>query len=441
MIQLVIAFLVLGIVIAAILWIPARPSVAIALLIGMYGSEQVLAAAFPLLVANGSLFNFVIGGVGMLAIIVSVLRSGFPRPPVELLIAFGLLFFLTCTSLIWSSGPILGTEWVTHFVAEIPLAILLPIATLRRFDDFKPVVQVSALLATLVALSTIISPIISSYSGRTYLTEGGTVLSPAEFTGLAFVLVATIDKRFLGFLAGVRIPIAGALAAGTLLSGARGQFLLAVGLVALIFLARRYSTRLTGLVATIILLLVAVPIAFVVIFSDLGLPSFRASKRFTQESVTAGFEIRLGLISESLTLERPIVGHGVGAWSFMHNRVDATTTQLDSMTLHPHNSLAQVYFELGIIGLLLFGWILSIGVRNIRLLFSIHRTNAPLRSVVAAFTAYFVYAVLLSMKQSTFLAAMGIYISIASLTALIETSRAQETEESTHLREQSGDIL
>ena len=245
MIQSGLAFLAILLIATAAFWAIFRPSAAIGLLVSLYATEQILAGGLPFIDAYGSGFNVLIGVVCVMAMGVAVVRFGLPRLPVGYLGTFAALFSFVCISLAWTSSPVLGAKWITHFAAEIPLAILLPLVTLRRTDDFRPPVQVSILLAVIAALGVIASPLIVSYTGRTHLTEGGTVLSPAEFTGMAFVFVVILDRRFLGVLATFRIPIAIILAAGTLLSGARGQFLLAIGLAGMIRLARLYSTPMT----------------------------------------------------------------------------------------------------------------------------------------------------------------------------------------------------
>jgi O-antigen ligase len=257
------------------------------------------------------------------------------------------------------------------------------------------------------------------------LAEGWTVLSPAEFTGVAFIFLTILERRFLGVLATFRLPIAVVLALGTLLTGARAQLLLAIGIAGAIRLARLYRTQLTGILATIAIALISILAACLVIFTDVNIPHFRASDRFTTESMGQGFEVRLGFIRESLTLDSPVFGNGVGAWSYMHNRVDVKPGQKEGLTLYPHNSLAEVYFEFGTVGLLLFCWILYIGARNARFLSVRYNDEPELRSLAAAITAYFIYSFLLSLKQSTFLAAIGLYLSISMLCVLIQMNRTE----------------
>lgn len=433
MIQSGLAYLAIILITSAAFWAIRRPSAAIGLLVSLYAAEQLIAGGLPFMNTYGSAYNFLIGGICLVAMGIALVRFGFPRPPRGFLSAFAALFFFVCTSLAWTSSPILGTDWVKHFAAEIPLAILLPLMTLRCTDDFRPPIQVSVLLAIIVAFGVIASPLVAAYSGRTYLTEGGTVLSPAEFTGIALIFVVILDRKFLGVLATLRIPIAIILAAGTLLSGARGQFLLAIGLAGAIRMARLYSAQITGVLATVALVLIGVLIASAVIFTDLNIPSFRASERFTSESITMGLEVRLGFIKESFTLDKPIFGHGIAGWSYRRNHIDAERDQMEGFVLYPHNSLAQVYFEFGIVGLLLFGSILYIGARNARFLLARYKDEPELRSLAATITAYLAFSFLLSLKQSTFLAAIGLYLSISMLCALIELHTTETPENaSTH---------
>jgi len=113
----------------------------------------------------------------------------------------------------------------------------------------------------------------------------------------------------------------------------------------------------------------------------------------------------------------------------MHNHRDAERSQMKGLTLYPHNSLAQVYFEFGALGLLLFCSILFIGVRNARYLLARYKNEPGIRSLVTAVAAYFAFSFLLSLKQSTFLAAIGFYLSGSMLCALIQLSKTDSSED------------
>ncbi len=112
----------------------------------------------------------------------------------------------------------------------------------------------------------------------------------------------------------------------------------------------------------------------------------------------------------------------------MHNHIDGERDRMLGFVLYPHNSLAHVYFEFGVVGLFLFGSILYTGARNARVLLARYKNDPELRSLTAAIAAYLAFSFLLSLKQSTFLAAIGIYLSTSMLCALIEL-RTSETME------------
>ncbi len=75
--------------------------------------------------------------------------------------------------------------------------------------------------------------------------------------------------------------------------------------------------------------------------------------------------------------------------------------------------------------MLLFLWVCSPGLRLARRPYAYHANDPAIRISISAMGAYFVCSFLLSMKQSTFLAATGLYLPIAMLTALLEIARAQ----------------
>jgi O-antigen ligase len=112
----------------------------------------------------------------------------------------------------------------------------------------------------------------------------------------------------------------------------------------------------------------------------------------------------------------------------MHNHVDVEKRRGAKLTVHPHNSLAHVYFEFGVVGFLLFGSILFVGARNARFLLARYRNEPAIRSLVATIAAYLAFSFLLSLKQSTFLAAIGIYLSTSMLCALVELHRTETLE-------------
>jgi hypothetical protein len=420
-----IAYLVMIAVAGATISIAYRPSVAIGLLIGMYAAEQLLTPQLGFLGSDSTVFNFFVGVVCLFAATIALIRKGVPRVPTELAAVFSGFFLVVTLSLAWTTGPKLGTYWITHFIAEIPLSIILPIMTIRRLGDIKPMCQLVVLLAFCAALGFVTSPLTMIMAGRTLLTDEGTILSPAELTGAGLILIALLPGHFLGMLARFRVPIGVLLAIGTLVSGARGQFIISVVLVTLIVIARQYSTQMAGIVATIGIVVASAVAAIIWTTTEIVLPGFQSSDRFSSESISDGIAIRLDLLYRSLDATSPIFGNGIGSWSRMFNGFDLEPRLIESLTVHPHNSLAQSYYETGVVGLGLFVWLIAIGLRHVAHLRQHSGEDRTLASLSETFGAYLAYSFLLSLKQSTFLACSGVYVSVAILSVLAGAANRQ----------------
>jgi O-antigen ligase len=403
--------------------VPSRPSIAIGLLITLYAVEQMLMALLPFLAANSALYNYTVGAVGALAVVVALYRFGAPHTPRSYLALVGFFFLYTCASFLWTPAPITAAEWLTHFVAEVPLCVLVSICTLRGYEDFKAPIRLVVVISTLVSVTLLTNPA-QSIGGRTYLVGLATVLSPAEMTGAALVLLASVDRDTLGFLARVRAPIGIALALALFQSGARGQFLLALALPLILFFGRRLSAGLTGALTTVLAMLVAGALTLALFVFDADLPRVRAPDRYSISALAEGLGQRAQFIRESLTFERPIFGHGVAGWSYMHNHTDFVSKLDRSRITYPHNSLAHVYFELGLIGLVPFVALIALtiyqGVGVVRAL----ARDPVLQRLAGGMLLFFLFSFGLSLKQSTYLAILGFYLS-GSMIAVLSTNARQ----------------
>jgi O-antigen ligase len=414
----VLLLLVLG----AMLRVPSRPSIAVGLLITLYAVEQMLMSHLPFVASNSSLYNYTVGAVGALAILISLYRFGAPRIPRSYLALVGFFFLYTCASFLWTPAPITATDWLTHFVAEVPLCVLVSICTLRSYEDFKAPIRLVVAIATLVSVTLLTNPA-QEIGGRTYLVGLATVLSPAEMTGAALVLLASVDRDTLGVLARLRVPIGVTLGLALFQSGARGQFLLAITLPAVLFVSRRLVAGLTGGLATVLALTLAASMMLALVAFDSDVSRVRAPARYSAGALAEGLGQRLQFIEESLTFERPIFGRGVAGWSYMHNHADFVSKLDRSRITYPHNSLAHVYFELGLIGLIPFVALIALTVhQGLAVLRSLAR-DPVLQRLAGGMLLYFFFSFGLSLKQSTYLAILGFYLSGSMIAVLATSSR------------------
>ena len=416
--------MLLLLVLSAMCVIPARPSIAIGLLITLYGVEQMLMAQLPFMAAYSALYNFTVGVAGSIAILSALYRFGTPRIPTAYLCVVGLFFLYTCISILWTDAPITGREWLAHFIAEVPLCVLIPIFTLRQYDDFKAPIRFVLAVSVLVSLTLLVNPA-SAFGGRTYLVGIATVLSPAEMTGAALVLLTALDRDVLGLFARVRIPTALLMATALYRSGARGQFLLAIVLPLLLYLSRRFTTGLSAAASTALAVIVAAAVGLGVVAFDTDLPTIQVEERYSAESMSESLRMRFEFIEESLTLDKPIFGHGVAGWSFMHNYSDVVSKLDRGRIMYPHNSLAHVYFELGLVGILLFVGLIAVALLQARILLrSIPRSHVASR-LAGALLLYFLFSLGLSLKQNTYLAILGVYLSASMISVLMVIARQE----------------
>ena len=425
MIQLFLYYLLAAVVVGTAIWSLSRPSASIGLFIGLYATEQMLLGRLQWAEGYGQAYNLAVGVVCSLAILRGFHKYGAPAIPWRYAAAFFSLFFLVCASFLWTPAPITASNWLRHFAVEGPLAFILPIVTLRSRDDFAAPIKVTVVLALITALWTLATPFGSGIGGRTLLLEFGAVLPPAQLMGTAVIAVALLESSTLGFLHRIRIPVGLILVGGLYLSGARGQFLASIALSAWVLFARRIDLRAMTLVGIMGLgfVVVTATALFVVADSDVEKLLPRTG-RFSVESMSSGLEVRRRMVEKSISFDRPVFGHGIGGWSFMINRRDKIG-RLENALKHPHNSLMQAWFELGLVGLSVFLWILAIGWSTALSLLRRYKGDPVMHALTAMAATYLAFEFVLSLKQSTVMGALGIYLSVSMLVALAQISRVE----------------
>lgn len=434
MIQLFLYYLLAAVVVATAFWSLSRPSASIGLFIGLYATEQMLLGRLQWAEGYGQAYNLAVGIVCSIAILRGLHKYGAPHIPWRYATAFFWLFFLICASYLWTPAPITAGNWIRHFAVEGPLAFILPIVTLRSRQDFAAPIKVTVILALITALWTLSTPIGSGIGGRTSLLEFGTVLPPAQLMGTALIAVALLDRTVLGLFYRLRILVGLALGGGLYLSGARGQFLASVALSAWALFARRIDLRAMTLAGALGLGFAVVGASALFIAADSDVEKLLPrTGRFSSESMSSGLEARRRMVEESITFDRPVFGHGVGGWSFMHNGMDKIPRR--AAVKHPHNSLMQAWFELGMVGLSLFLWILWIGASSALALLRKCKRDPVMHSLTAMAATFLAFEFVLSLKQATVMSALGIYLAASMLVALtqisrIETRKAAESENS-----------
>ena len=397
----------LALALTCALLVAKRPQLALALFISMYGAEQLITSSVGYFAAHTEYYNYAVGFVCVAAILVSLFRDGVPRIDVPISVLFLLLVLLTTASLLWTNAPIGGAFAIKHFYAEAVLCFILAFFVIRREGDLDSVIFAACGFGLLVTFAIFFAPA-STVGGRATVVEGGTVLSTSELAGTCMILVACADRRMLGSLMKLKIPLVILLAIGCLLTGSRGQFIFAVGL-SLLLLASSEGGKKTMVILGVLGAAVGLFAVEFLISNDIIL-SEQLLDRYSADRLTGSVRGRSNLIEPMLTLDRFEFGHGVMGWAYTFYGVDRY--------MYPHNAVLQVYYELGFVGLVLFLGVFTrgavLGLRTNRYA----RMNGSSNAVIKGVGAMMAYSLLLSLKQGSFMTCLNAYTGAALLAVL-----------------------
>ena len=394
-----------------------RPCLALPLVISLYAVEQILMRFHPFFQYHPSFYNYFIGVVCSVSILIGVKRNGFPRAFFSLafFLLFGLLSLSWC-SYLWTPAPKAALHALVHFTLEAPLVFLLPIFTIMTKRDYKIIAVATVAFAFLISLLVIFSPV-QGISGRCLLVTGGTVLSPATAILTAIVFfVFTHNYKGNNLYTILYFSIIVVLLFGLFRFGARVQFFLAlfvVGVAVFFLVEGIQKIVIVGVVLSSVLI-----IGLFVSFSGKSISSVydnshivnkHRSNRFSSDDFLRGLSQRIEMVKLCLTLESPVMGNGVMSWSHKVTGKDEYH--------YPHNSLAEIYYELGLLGLFLFLAFNYLGVKKGLVFYKMNKNNYFFGKIGLMFLCYWLCAFTLSFKQSTFMAALGIYCSIGMMVA------------------------
>ncbi len=405
--QFYLATAVLLLFCSGVLLVVRWPQVSLAIFLGLYAAEQILMANFPLFRQFGSLYNYFVGAICIFSIVVSVVKFGIPRIIRTDLALFTAFFLLVSLSLLWTVSPISAKFAYTHFALEATLAFLLPMFVIRKKEDLKVFLIYLVGFGLLTSLSLIFIPK-AGIGGRMLLVEGGTVLSPATLSGSCIILLATMSKESLGdILYKFRFGIILLLALGCFLSGARTQFYISIflALFSLVFLFGKYKLKMIGsLIGSGIMVLF---IAYLVLPSDFWEVIIRVAGRYDSDQFDTGLNQRVSMIESILGSNQVLLGNGLMSWGFLSTGLD--------VYVYPHNSLAQIYYEIGLVGLFLFVMFLAASFFSAKRVLKLSKKTGWGKEITWSFILYLLYGLILSFKQGTFMSCLEVYVGVSML--------------------------
>ena len=140
-----------------------------------------------------------------------------------------------------------------------------------------------------------------------------------------------------------------------------------------------------------------------------------SSRYASADAFEQGYDDRMLNVKECFTFDKPFAGHGIMAWAYMRFGKD--------VYMYPHNSVAQVYYELGLIGMVLFLTIIYKSYKLGYVNFKRYSHTQNDKQMALALLAYLSFSFFLSLKQGTFLSCTGVYISFGCISVLYTNNK------------------
>jgi hypothetical protein len=303
---------------------------------------------------------YLVIAAGALALAYRILRGERPPPP-PFLLAIPLAAFvtLTATSFLWTwderAGGVALAFFVFPFTAGLATVARSPIA------DWLP----RALLATLVALGTLFAAVGIWQAHTRTLFFGRDVEVANAYTSFFRVTSLFKDPSLYGRY--LVVPIAVLLVAILVRRGPTIDWVVATGFVVFLFLGLFYSYSQSSFVALFVVTfaiavvgadrrtrIVLLACALAVALAAAGAAGAAIGGRSAKD-VTSG-RSRLVEVTLEAFRERPIAGVGIGG----QPRASSEIVKKGSPSRNAsHTTPLTIMAELGVIGLVLYGWLLA----------------------------------------------------------------------------------
>jgi hypothetical protein len=418
---------ILGTLVVGVLY---RPAIALTAVLCLFGLKQWGQTTNSWLAYNRTFTNIAIGVIAVLAIVVSMARGRCILcriPRVTYLTV--LLFLYSWVSLQWVSRPDLAEPlWEEQLPYLLTFILLVPLVV-QTTEDFA--IAMRWLLGVGGALAFVL--LVYGHWGIRGLYVGDArwenETNPLALAGLGGTLVAVAmflraGKRSVPFLI-LRLTL---VSAGLLLvvrSGSRGQVIAVVAASLLMLPVAFKFTSLRGLTAaTMGLCVIAGSIAFGLstLIVGLGFGETRWSGVNSIGDAAIRWENIATLLSAWNRNPTTII-FGLG---------NSASFDPSIIGFYPHNVPAEVLGEEGLLGFLLYVWILIECARSLMRSYALTRTDPARRGLVAAAGAAFLFSFLLTLKQGNMIGSVEFFlfaILLARLGASLGTSETVALEE------------
>lgn len=374
-------------------------SVALAMILVGPTFEVALQSYVGILAARPVIFN-----VGLALICAASLGATFGRGQRPFQNAFNpasiSMFLLVCLSLASLGWTAADADTRALVKSSIPYTILYCVVApllVSRVRDLRTTFFTVLVLGTAVAAAILLNPDATMRSGRIDIKIGVVdSINPLAVGYLGGVLFVTAviyrPRKVAAWIMPARVGLAFMGIGVTLQSGSRGQLLI-TALMAIIFLPLSRKIQNFG---RFVALSVGGVFALVAFRLAMGFfITYENEERWSFESLSDGGGGRIEMAATALgdLLQNPqswLLGRGAGNF-----------VTLDASHSYVHNFPIEALTELGIVGFMLFMFVVVTGFRSGRSLWLMYRDDDDYRMLVSTLLAVSSFTFLLSFKEGT----------------------------------------
>jgi hypothetical protein len=396
-----------------------RPGWALALVISMYGFEQLLQASGGIFLSISPLTNVSVALCAGFAAIGVLLRTdapfrGYASPS---WIATVGIFAWSAMSLAWSPSAESGGDFVREGIPYFALFILTAPLLATDCESIGRAMRALLLLATLIALAMLLNPEFRSSGGRFVMRLAASVtsnpLAVGELGG-ALLLVSALIRPRTGGLPYLALRLVAFAAGGVLAfqSGSRGQVVFAlVAITAFFPLSRRVASvrGLIGILGLAMVLSILVGVVAPAVLDRSG------ENRWSSAGLEEGIGSRMNGWEDLLTaqIESPmswVLGLGFNAFT--------SVTASPGEVPYSHNVPIDILTELGIPAFVVFIALLARTTADAVWLFRRWWDDDAQRANVAMVAAFAAYYFMIANKQGQLWGSGMLFMFIAVIARL-----------------------
>jgi len=395
------------------------PGMALVGLYSMFAVEQWAQSQSIFFLENNAIINVLFALIAGFALTVRLYRKELKSEPFPLgALLVILLFSYALLSTTWTSNKIdiesIWMNWAPYLFLQILIAPLLIAQPRDLTKVFAYQIFIGGLFAALIVFGT-------EYIGRMIVlgdgqTIGGNPLAIAELGGVTIICSVMMTRLFKGdFL--IKLVIASICLIAIIKSGSRGQL---IALVLALIAAYPFTYSIRNPKIFVSSTLVIMLLAYVLLA---GLDTFWTdSWRFTSEGMSNDYAIRVERSERLLEawLDSPgAIIFGLGNSASFDPTINGA---------YPHFVPIEILCEEGVIGILLYLWMLVLIIRESIFVLRRKGTARDESAAFAILIGIIVYMFMISLKQGSMISTSTFFMTVMIFAKAVAVTRAGDRQ-------------